>query len=322
MKKLPFFVAAIFSFVVITGFIATKNKLESLNNSQKPTYSATLTLWHLDLLEGGKGSRSSFLKSAIKTFNQQNRNVNVVVEVHSKYSCEQNFKKGIFPDMISYSYGLDGVEALFNEIELSGYDGVYIGKKLYAINFALGGYVLISKSDKVEKRGEKLYVSQAETNMPMIAYYLEGLEFEKVVDNRPIDAYTNFLADKNSSLLGTQRDVFRLKKRGVDFSCQPLASFSDLRYFISITKKENYDVCLDFIKLLTGDFQKNVESIGLVSPSVNSNDEVISSFSFARSARCVYGYPDYKTIKSVNDVLYDEGKTNEEKLNTVKNILK
>lgn len=322
MKKFSFFVAVIFSALVFSGFTFTKNKLKKMENSQKSTYSATLTLWHLDLLEGGKGSRSAFLKSAVKEFNKQNQNVSIIVEVHSKFSCEENFKRGIFPDMLSYSYGVDGVESLFKEIKLSNLDGVLLGKKLYAVNFALGGYVLISKKSVVERQGEKLYVSQSQTNMPMIAYYLEDLSFEKIVDNRPIDAYNNFLSDKNALLLGTQRDVFRLKKRGVEFSFEELKSFSDLRYFISITKSDNYDKCLDFIKLLTGSYQDKVESIGLVSPTVASSDEVISSFNFVKKARTIYGYPDYKTIKGVNDVLYSTDKSKEEKLNTIKNILK
>ena len=100
---------------------------------------------------------------------------------------------------------------------------------------------------------------------------------EKYNKNTFYEAYVNFINNKASVLLGTNRDVFRMENRKfagkeTDVIYEPLLSFSDLVNYVSITTAETKKkkVCLDFIKFLLSErVQKSINNIGLFSPVLN-----------------------------------------------------
>ncbi len=102
----------------------------------------------------------------------------------------------------------------------------------------------------------------------------------KIIDDKyntqtSYDAYTRFVQNNASVLLGTQRDVCRMQNRvkaGLenDLIVVPLASFTDLVSYISITTSVDAisNVCSDFIKFLLSDTaQSLLVNIGLMSVS-------------------------------------------------------
>ena len=92
------------------------------------------------------------------------------------------------------------------------------------------------------------------------------------------EAYVNFINNKASVLLGTNRDVFRMENRKFagkesDVIYEPILSFTDLVNYISITTDETIKkgVCLDFIEfLLSENNQKKISEIGLFSTVLNN----------------------------------------------------
>ena len=105
------------------------------------------------------------------------------------------------------------------------------------------------------------------------------MTFDKNYDkNTFYDAYVNFINNKSSVLLGTNRDVFRMENRvfvgkETDVIYEPLTSYTDLVNYISVitskTKKQN--VCLDFVKFLMSEkIQKEIKSIGIFSTTLNN----------------------------------------------------
>jgi hypothetical protein len=75
------------------------------------------------------------------------------------------------------------------------------------------------------------------------------LDEAKVVDRTSV--YVKLINGECKFLLGTQRDVFRLKTRGIDFSVQPLNLFSDLYQNISVTNVCNESALANnFIKFV------------------------------------------------------------------------
>jgi len=87
------------------------------------------------------------------------------------------------------------------------------------------------------------------------------------------EAYVNFINNKSSVLLGTNRDVFRMENRKfagkeTDVIYEPLLTYTDLVNYVSIiaTEEKKKNVCLDFIRfLLSENIQKTISSIGLYS---------------------------------------------------------
>ena len=68
----------------------------------------------------------------------------------------------------------------------------------------------------------------------------------------PTNAYLKLIGGKYRYMLGTQRDVFRLKARNVPFTIKPIEQFNDLYQNISILTDigEKVELCNKFIDYL------------------------------------------------------------------------
>ena len=187
-------------------------------------------MWNIDGFEGGSGSRKEFLLSVARRFEKQNPGVLVTCINHTKESAENSMANGDFPHMISYSLGLK--ISNYSTIESSyKFDAGGLDKKTYALPWCRGNYYLLSHStEKVDFASEnlsnkRLIVSKSSDTQPLVALCLENYKIEQLETYSPLDAYVNFVADKHSVLLGTQRDVVRLTNRGLSFNYKILNNF-------------------------------------------------------------------------------------------------
>ncbi len=323
MKKLPIVLLGLVCFAVFISFPFCVKALDGRDETtKKSTYSAIIDVWQLDMVEGGKGSRKSFLESFSKSFEKEN-NVLVNVSMQTKFSAEEKMRNGIYPDVLSYSYGLDlPFERL---IEVSSQSlGASYNRKNYAVCWGYGGYVIISKKGNNFKGN--LYVSQNDYTQPLISYYLSEYRFEDMKICTPIDAYTKFLADKNGVLIGTQRDLFRLSKRGVEIDAKILSSFSDIILYASCLDNGNQkkDISIKFVESLSNVSQKDLDVIGMISPNQkgfeigNSELGIFNGF-YPSLNLSVFTKDD--DLSNLQAFLSDLEKTEEEKLNRIKNIV-
>lgn len=111
--------------------------------------------------------------------------------------------------------------------------------------------------------------------MPTLALKVAGVTAKSAEYYPPYDAYAEFIGRKNVVLLGTQRDLKRLEKRGVGFSAVPLQGFCDLAQYIAITTKsdEKFSFCLKAVERLLGEqTQEKLGRIGMMRTDGKADD--------------------------------------------------
>ncbi len=134
-------------------------------------------------------------------------------------------------------------------------------KTVYSLDFGMGKYLVPQMAIASYNENKKLSVSEKSFNAQNIK-------------SSSYSAYCRFVASESVMLLGTQRDVFRMKNREVngkvsDVIYQPLTKYTDLVQFMFMAKGES-DVKnfykQEFAKFLTSDYmQKKVVDVGLFS---------------------------------------------------------
>ena len=239
-------------------------------------FKGIITLWQIDGFEGGSGSRKQFLLSVARDFEKKNQGVLIMVINHTFASANQSILEGRYPDIISYSNGLDikNVQPIKTDRCIGGGK---VGQKVYATPWCRGGYVLIKNLDAVDKENSAILVSKAQYTQPLLAMQQEGLEFDDIEVLKPMEAYTKFATGKNAYLLGTQRDVVRLTNRGFNFSATPISSFNDLYQYVALTSTEvNKSVIANtFINYLLSDsVQEKLNKINMLSPYKNVSFDI------------------------------------------------
>lgn len=200
-----------------------------------------LTVWQIDGFEGGTGSRARFLQTVGgKCFKDEK--TYVTVTSLSADAARENLKNGIAPDMISYAAGFYGIEQYINR------------KDFISKTWCRGAYCFLTvdeNADFADISVENTVINGGKDNLSSVCAVLCGVGNAKL--DVPTNAYLNLLNGKYKYLLGSQRDIFRLKTRGAAFKVKPVTQFNDLYQNISIlTKnKDRYKACSRFVDALT-----------------------------------------------------------------------
>lgn len=220
-----------------------------------------LTLWQIDGFEGGKGSRATYLQNLGDEFSK-NKGCYITVNSISAAAARLNLSKGNVPDLISYGAGMYGIESYIR------------GDNLY-YNWCNGGYCFLSvdtsaKFDDISTKN--LVINGGTGNLVGAAALLCGVNGAEVV--KPTAAYVKLINGDFKYLLGTQRDIFRLRTRGVAFTIKPITEFNDLYQNISITctdaKKSIF--AKQFIEYLL-ESQDGITSLGLMAAGKSLYDD-------------------------------------------------
>jgi len=178
-----------------------------------------LKVWQIDSFEGGRGSRADYLQSLGNTFSEKN-DCYITVTSLSADAARMNITDGNLPDLISYGAGCYGLENA-----ICGYTV-----------WCCGGYCLLtldSSADFSDVNFDNTVINEGKDNLCGVAALLcgvSGATFEKSTS-----AYVSLINGKYKYLLGTQRDIFRLKTRGESFTVKPITEFNDLYQCISVT---------------------------------------------------------------------------------------
>ncbi len=255
MRKTPFFLLCTFltiGFALIFAIFAN-NGIKNMDNTVNTVY---LELWHVDTFEGGTGSRKAFLESVAKNFNLQS-SVKVIVKQQTVLSCEQNFKKGIYPDLISYGNGLN---LPYSQLYKLGE-----GHNSYAKAWCMGGYLLISRADT---QIDGVIISTQQNTLSLLAYHLSEVKLPVYAQIQSDNAVYAFYQNGKKALLGTQRDLYRLQNKGVNLQITPLCGYNDLYQYASVvsTDKNRAKYAMSFIDyLLCEKVQLELHKIGMFS---------------------------------------------------------
>lgn len=270
MKLLKIFMSICLVLFCTFTFMHGRNLINSESNVVKSEeFQGVISLWQIDGFEGGVGSRKQFLLKIARQFEKENSGVLIMVTNMSKKGAEENIQNGILPDMISFSNGIDlrGMTELNTDRKSVG--GV-VGNVSYAVAWCRGGYVLIENPKYVnkDKKYEFVLVSQGEYTQPILAMCLEELKFNDIEILSPMNAYVKFVSGKSRYLLGTQRDVNRLKAREMTVNCTPFVEYNDLYQYVLVSSKDPLKQFysgkfIDF--LLSEKCQKELYNIGMMS---------------------------------------------------------
>ena len=231
--------------------------------------SLALQSWHVDCFEGGFGSRSSLLQTIAREYSAKTK-VTAFVSNHTIYSAEENFAKGIFPDLISYGNGLN---LPYERLCL-------IKNKEYAMPWCSGGYILISHKGEPVKN---LILSKQNYTLPELAIAMQEIKLPIKMQISASKAIYEFYADKSAALLGTQRDLFRIEGKGIDVEVIPITAFNDLYQFISIIgsdeRVENSRAFIEFLLLRCN--EGGLKKVGMLTADgylQNSCDSLLNVF--------------------------------------------
>ena len=227
-------------------------------------------VWNIDTFEGGKGSRTAFLKSVARELQGE---AYYLVTSYTLEGALTAFAEGEAPDVLSFGVGLS--EFAERLLPLSYFfAGGELGGKTLAYPWCMGGYYLFSLTD-FEGEG-RTALSVGGENLPAVAARLEGITGE---ETESVAAYTGFLSGKYRYLLGTQRDVCRFQARGAIVQARPLTKYCDLYQYIGILSAEKRDVSLAFVEaLLSPEVQGRLSQIGMF-PLENNAERTVSVFS-------------------------------------------
>lgn len=254
---------------------------------QSAHYTGVLELWNVESFEGGSGSRSSWLTSVASKFEQQNKGLFVHVTNLTVEQMQQKLADGQSYDLISFSRGVGCLLTDLAELNTSVGDLLpnmvvagQQGGKQYAIPYYAGAYCLFARSNQLEqdkllenvltatylrKVGKNQIVLQpllcgfTPYNSPLSALAMSGAKGSaNVKQNTQYSAYELFLGNKTAvTLLGTQRDIYRLSKRVEMDKIEPLSfcalgGYTDLVQFVAVSKNvaEKMQSCQEFVQYL------------------------------------------------------------------------
>lgn len=296
----------IISFALCLAILVATPPLIAANNSQDidiESAMSVLSIWQIDSFEGGKGSRASYLQTVgNECFKNSNAYINVISLTAS--AARQNISAGRTPDLISYGAGTFGIESI-------------ICGEIPFFTWAHGGYCFLTtdaNADFSDINYKNTVINKGIDNLSSAVALFCGLEMSAV--EKPTSAYVSLIQSKYKYLLGTQRDIYRLKTRQIDFKIKPITEYNDLYQNISITTTDTKkaEIANEFINYLLNQ-EENIVKLGLMGNEKYYEDEL------SELEQVEY---DYKLIGPVSESTHNElenaiGNLN---INLVKNLLK
>lgn len=257
--RIIFFILCI-SVIISAPIVMSVNANEKKNSSENAM--TMLTVWQIDSFEGGKGSRANYLQTVgNECFKNSNTYVNVVSI--TAFAARENILAGNTPDLISYGAGTYGIESI-----------IY-GKTPY-FTWAHGGYCFLTLDENADFSDidcQNTIVNKGVDNLSAAAALFCGVE--KATVEKPTGAYVSLIQGEYKYLLGTQRDIFRLQTRQVNFKVKPITEFNDLYQNISVTTSDANKAALAnrFIEFLLNQGD-NIAKLGLMGNGKYYDDEM------------------------------------------------
>lgn len=215
-----------------------------------------LRIWQVDGFEGGKGSRADYLQQIGNEFSREN-NCYITVTSLSSEAVRLNLQHSNVPDIISYPAGICGLESFIN-----GYR-----------TWCHGGYCLLTlNGDFMDVNTSNTILNSGKENFTKVCALFCGLK--GCAEDKPTGAYVKLINNEYKYLLGTQRDIFRLKTRGVAFAVKPITEYNDLYQNISVITSSVVKVqaqkYINFLLSKSGEVTK----LGMVTEKTVYDDEM------------------------------------------------
>ena len=238
-----------------------------------------LTVWNVDTFEGGKGSRTSFLRKIARKVEKKTEGVYFLVESYTQEGAEAAIAAGTLPDLLSFGVCLSASAEASLQLSYT-FAGGELGGECRAVPWCRGGYYLFSLADNFEETGN-VAISVGGSNLPLLAAAYADISGEEVESQA---AYVGFLSGKYRYLLGTQRDVCRFVSRNTTVYSRELTGYNDLFQYISVLKTNHRADALAFIEeLLSSETQELLGEIGMSAVKTGGETHTVNVFTDAEA---------------------------------------
>ena len=272
---------------------------------QPSSYQGVVEMWNVESFEGGVGSRESWLINRASKFESEHKGLFVHVTTLTVEQVENKLAEGQTFDMICFSRGVGAIV----KDQLAPYNGKVgaikdnflisgqIDGGLYAVPIYSGAYCLFARTEQLpsdrlltdaltatftRKVGKNTVELQplvcgfTPYNSPLSALALSGGKGKASVDEgvTQYQAYEKFVANQTAvTLLGTQRDMYRLSQRESNgkidkLGFAPLSGYTDLVQYVAVSSNagDKSEACVEFIEYLTSDVaQSSLVNLSLFS---------------------------------------------------------
>ena len=271
-------------------------------------YKGIIEVWHVESFEGGQGSRASWLRSRATELEKRYSGLYFDIATLTYSQLTDKLEEGQLPDLISFSIGVGNTVLPFLQPyngSVDCYDNLLMSGEadntVYAVPYCAGMYSLFARQKHLDQlhvevdsvisslADMKLTVKQGKNTFNLVALgvgfagfnsplsALSGVSGVAVdMDNTQYTAYEKYLTSKSFvTLLGTQRDVFRLgnrleQGRTDSFETVVLDGYTDLVQYVGISTTDNdkLQYCRQFVEhIVSSDSQKKLVSVGMLSVS-------------------------------------------------------
>ncbi len=273
---------------------------------EQNSFKGVLNLWHIECFEGGSASRLDWLKQTARAFEKKHVGVlfNVVSltaeqaksklengETFSIVSFSQNAGATLFPYLKNYTGKINVLENYLRAGQIEN--------EVFAVPYCCGGYCYFARLADLNRcqkneiddsllqnrylkvvgknkiQMSPLGFGAGESCLPEMALALNLTGVLPLRGQSQFGAYENFVLGKSFvTLLGTQRDLFRLENKlsqgKISELCiEPIETFTDLVQFAGISKNVEgklHEICVEFLEYLQSDnVQQTLSKIGMFS---------------------------------------------------------
>lgn len=200
-------------------------------------------IWHIESFEGGSKSRLSYLKQIALDYEKQHPTKLFMVQLINEADLENRLSQSQ-PAILSFTeqtskiilpYLLEQSEE-FN-INDNFIDSAKFGGKLMAIPYIASGYCYISKT---ESSNSTLYTGN--TNKHSASDFISS-SVNQSQTLSSYECYSQFVNSNNIELLGTFRDVYRVKNLQnlgrFQATFTPFEQFTDLVQYLGVCSNNN-----------------------------------------------------------------------------------
>lgn len=285
-KKILNIVIFVVIFLIIPiFFLFSSKKIYMLDNSKKELQ--IFTIYHIETFEGGGKSRLSYLNEIARAFEKENKGILIMTKMISPDKLEKTLENEP-ADMISFGYGVGEIILPYLDPINSNYgvndnfiNSSTFNNKIYAIPYISSGYIIARKTNS--NNLDYVYSSNTLTSCEPILKKLSITTLENTYTQ--YEAYKEFVNSTISSLIGTGRDLYRLKNLStlgrLDTSFNYIDYYTDLIQYFGIIKTS--EISLNFLEFLLD----------------NENQMTLSEYSlFSTKPLTLYFSNEYKEMES------------------------
>lgn len=304
--RFAFVTVAVVALAAVALIWALPHLPQRPQQSAQAGYKGVIELWNVETFEGGSGSRQSWLTNKSAKFEAKNSGLFVHVTTLTESELRQKLEGGQTFDMVCFSRGVGDVvkqylapltletkSARENMLLAGQVDGKQYAAPLYA-----GAYCLfartsqLSETDILAKALTQTYTRKigkntvelnplvcgfTAANSPLTALAMSGGRGNASALSEGVtqyQAYEQFVANKTAvTLLGTQRDLYRLSQREDNGKIEtlgfcPLTGYTDLVQFVGVSSAcgDKLNSCMQYINyLLSAEVQQTLVNLSMFS---------------------------------------------------------